>query len=184
MLSNVWYYVFYSSAIFIYGIGINRAILVSKKPKNILVDFVKMVISVTSSAVLTYLVSEKLLGNIGLMDIYPFIAVLIFSSISVFIEAIVRIASRTGVAEYTVSILCILIAVNESVTLVECLVNSCLCIASYFLSIPVLFSLRKRIELSHPSEDFHNLSLLFISIAIVILVFLTWNVSWLNPGAF
>ena len=182
MLNNIWYYLFCGSAVFIYGIGINRSILVSREPAHLLLDAVKLFLSVTATSLLTYLIVVNLLSPAKIVEIYPFMAVLIFSVISVFIEAIVRITAHTSLAEYTVSVLCILLAVNESSSLTECLLNSVLCVLSYYLSIPVLFSMRKRIELSNASDDFQNMSLLFFSIAILLVILLAWNVSWLNLG--
>lgn len=182
MLSNFFYYALYTSALFIYGIGINRAVLVSKKPQHIFIDCVKMLCTVSAASVLTYLIVDKLLVKSNLTELYPFVAVLIFATISVFIEAVVRISARISMAEYTVSLLCILIGVNESVSLGECVLNSCFCVCAYFISIPLLYAVRKRIELSRPTNSFQNLSLLFISIAVLMVLLLVWNVSWLNPG--
>ncbi|MBQ1794234.1 MAG: hypothetical protein II110_00950, partial [Treponema sp.] len=58
------------------------------------------------------------------------------------------------------------------------------CIIGFYLCIPLFFAIRKRVELSSPSQDFKNLSLVFISIAILMLLLLTVNVSWLNPQIF
>ncbi len=182
MLCNPWYYLFFGSALFVYGIGINRSVLVSREPERLALDAVKLFLSVTGTALLTYLITVRLLVPVRIGEVYPFVAVLIFAVISVFIESIVRITINSSLAEYTVSILCILLAVNESSSLLECLLNSVLCIASYYLSIPVLFAMRKRIELSNPSDDFQNMSLLFFSIAVILVIFLSWNVSWLNLG--
>ena len=184
ILSDFFFYCFYASAVFLYGIGLNRAVLLSKKPKYLFWDCVKMLIATTSSVSLSYLVVQNSLCKVNLAELYPFVAVLIFCAISVFIEAIVRIAAKISMAEYTVSVLSILLSLNECTSLAQCVLKTCFCVLAFYICIPFLFALRKRIELSHPSKSFKNLSLLFISIAVLFLLLLTVNVSWLNPQIF
>ena len=182
MLSNFFYYVIYSSVVIVYGVGIKRALIISKTPRFLALDIFKMLITVSATSALSYLVVSKILILPGLIEIYPFVCVLIFCVISVFAESIIRITARISKAEYAVSILIVLLCVNESVSLAECVLNSCFCVFSFFLFVLILYAVRKRTELSHPTENFQNLSLLLISLAIMILILLTWNVSWLNTG--
>ncbi len=184
MLRDFFFYALYSSAVLVYGIGLNRAVLMSKKPRFLIWDCIKMLIAVSSSVSLSYIIVSKCLCNVGLAELYPFVAVLIFSAISVFIEAIVRITAKISMAEYTVSMLSILLSLNESLSLSQCVLKACFCIIGFYLCIPLFFAIRKRVELSSPSQDFKNLSLVFISIAILMLLLLTMNVSWLNPQIF
>jgi len=184
MISNLFYYILYTSAVLIYGIGINRATVVCEKPEHIVLFAVKMLISVCSASVLTYLLIVNLFVPVHLAEIYPFIAVLIFSAISVFIESLVRITAKTSTAEFALSLLSVLISVNESTSVIECLLISCFCTLSFYLFIPFLYAIQKRIEISRPSTDFRNSSLIIISISIVIIALVAWNVSWLNPEVF
>ncbi len=182
ILYNFFYYLICASAVLFYGIGINRAVLLSRKPKHLVADCIKMLITVESSATLSYLILSKALVKADLAELAPFVAVMIFSVISVFVEATVRIITRKSMAEYTVSILCIILSLMESFTLAECVLNACFYVLTFYLLIPVFVAVRKRIELSYPAKDFKNLSLLFISIAVIVLALLTYNVSWLTPG--
>ncbi|MFA6936770.1 MAG: hypothetical protein WCQ67_00905 [Treponema sp.] len=182
MISIILYYLIFTSSVFIYGIGINKATLISESPKHIFLNIVKMVITVSSSSVLTYLLTEWLLVKVNLVELYPFLAVLIFSSLSVFVESVIRITAKTNTAEFAVSVLCVILSVNESSTILESLVISIACSLSFYLSVPFIFSIKKRIEISRPSDFFENSSLIFISIAVIIISFLAWNVSWLNMG--
>lgn len=181
MISIILYYLIFTSSVFIYGIGINKATLISESPNHIFLNITKMVLTVASSSVLTYLITEWLLVKVNLVELYPFIAVLIFASLSVFIESVIRITTKVNTAEFAVSILCVLLAINESSSILECLIISIVCSLSFYLSIPFIFSIKKRIEISRPSDFFENSSLIFISIAVIIISLLAWNVSWFNP---
>ena len=184
MLSTFFYYFIYTSVILVYGIGINKATILSEKPSEIFVEGLKMFLSVVSSAVLTYLITVSLLHRLGLMELYPFVSVLIYIIISIFIETFVRITANRNASNFGVPVLCIILAVGESSTLTECVLISCYSILSFYILVPVLFAIRKRIEISHPAKNMENSSLLYISLAIILIILVAWNVSWLNPGVF
>ena len=83
-MMNIFYYVFFSSVVFIYGIGIERTSILCLKRRSIVLKMIKMLICVTSTTSLTYLISSKILVPQELGELFPFIAILIFLSISVF----------------------------------------------------------------------------------------------------
>ena len=182
MISDFFYYALYTSAILVYGLGINRATVISEKPQHAFLFFVKMVLTVCISSVLTYLVDTALLQPAHLAELYPFAGVLIFILITVFIESLIRITAKVSVADFGVSLLCILLSVNECTSLVQCLFISFCCTFSFYFFVPFLFAIQKRIELARPASDFRNSSLTIISIALILIALVSWNVSWLNPG--
>ncbi|MCH5290944.1 MAG: hypothetical protein J1D88_04170 [Treponema sp.] len=184
MLNNMAYYCLYTSVVLVYGIGINRATVLCVNSRHLVLYAIKMLLSVSATATLVYLIAVHLLIPVRLLELFPFVAVLIFAVIAMFIESIVRITARTNASEFGVSMLCILLSVNESTSLGECVVNACLCALSFFCFIPFLYAIRKRVEISGTGKQFENLSLIFISVALIMIAMLVWNVSWLNPGVF
>ena len=181
MLSNLFYYMFYASAVFVYGMGTISAVQSSIKPKNLFLQFSKISIIVLATMIFSYLLTIQMI-KLNLGELSPFICVAVFSLVSFLVERFLRFYSKTTVAEYGVSILCILIAVIESVSFWDCLINAVACLLSFFISVPIMYSIRKKIEMSAPSEKLKNLGLLFISIGVLTLVLISWGASWLNPG--
>ncbi len=184
MINSFFYYLIYSSAILIYGIGINKATMMSDKASSVFMEGFRMLLAVVSSSTLTYLIVTTFLLPVDLIELYPFVAVLIFCIITIVIETFVRITAKSNTAGYGVSMLCIMIAVSESTSLTDCVLISCFCVLSFYILVPVLHAIRKRIELSRPMEELENSSLLYISLATIIIILLAWNVSWFNPGVF
>lgn len=184
MIHTVLYYFLYTSAVWIYGIGLNRSNVYSENPKNVLFYAIKIFSTVLITAVLTWLVNAKILVPVRLAEVYPFVAVLIFIVVSVTGESVVRFLglSKHNSSEFAVSILIVILSVNESVTLLNCIIVALCCILSFFCIVPILYSIRRRIYISHPGDEFKNSSLLLISVSILIIMLLVWNVSWLNPG--
>ena len=183
MISSIVYYIFYSSAVLFYGIGLNRSAVVCMELKGQTVRAIKSILTVTSSAVLSYLVCSSLLVPFGFAELYPFVCALIFISLSVFCESIVRITSRKSAAEFSISLLSILLSVNEGSSLARVTIISLCCVLAFYLFVPILHAIFRRIESGEPCKDFSSHSLVFLSIAVILLALFSWNVSWLNTGA-
>ena len=141
-----------------------------------------MYIIVPSTAVFSWIFVAKVLVPLGLETLYPFIAVLLFIAVSVFFEALIRITAGQSAAEYSISFLCVLIATHESCTLLEVLLISLSCVTSYYLILPLIFSLRRHLKFFCIVKDSYSDGLVYISIAVIILAMSAWNISWLNPG--
>ena len=154
MILSILYYVFFSSAVLFYGIGLNRSAVVCMDLKGQTEKAVKSVLTVTSSAVLSFLLCKTLLVPFGLSELCPFVCALIFISISVFCESIVRITSRKSTAEFSISLLSILLSVNEGSTLPRVTVISLCCVLSFYLFVPILHAIYRRLESGEPCRDF------------------------------
>ena len=179
MIYSLFFYVFASSAILIYGNGLNRILFYSQSPKIGAIKCLKMLLSVVSSAALSYLFSAKLLLIADLSELYPFAAMLIFPLISVFVESIIRIASRTSSAEFALSFMSVLLALAEGSSILECMLISATGVIAFCVIIPFLSAIRKRVNAS--GKNARDFFLISASVAIIIIITLAWNVSWLNP---
>ena len=93
MLSNIFYYLFYSSAVLIYGVGMNKLVRESKKPRHLWLEFCTTIISVLASVMLTYLIKTQML-KINMGELAPFVAVLMFLLINVFLNLVVKLSSK------------------------------------------------------------------------------------------
>lgn len=181
-LSNLACYLIYSSVVMVYGIGLNRAVVISRSPSHLILSAIKILITVTCTSVLSYLLVTFLLLPADLAELYPFVAVLIYTTLSVFIEAIIRITAKVSTSEFGISILFVFLALAESCSLAECVLNSCAFVLIFFIYVPVFMCVGKCIEVFHPKREFENTCLIFMSIAVIIFLLSIWNVTWLNAG--
>lgn len=184
MGASFFYYVFYASVVFIYGVGIDRAVSLSVKRRHLALKASKMIICTSSTSALSYLFVNGLLVSADLGELYPFAVILIFSAISVFTEAIIRITAKISAAEFGITLLFIFIALSESSSLAGCVFISCICVLSFFMCIPLLYAVSRRTELSGRRQEHKKTGIVFASVAIITVILLCWNVSWLNRGAF
>ena len=127
-LLELFYYTFFTSVVFVYGLGINRAMTISEHPRKLFNGALKMFISVSSSTAISYLVASEVLIPVRLSEVYPLVAVLVFATISIFIESVVRITTKKSTAEYTASILSVLLGVAEGTSVLEAVLISCFCV--------------------------------------------------------
>lgn len=179
-MMNIFYFVFFSSVVFIYGIGIERTSILCLKRRSIILKMIKMLICVTSTTSLTYLISSKILVPQELGELFPFIAILIFLSISVFVESIVRITFHVSAAEFAVAFLFVLVGLSESTSLGESVFISLLCVLSFFAAIPFLYAINKRVNYNERKRHFENFAFFLVSFAVIIIILLSWNTSYLQ----
>ena len=168
-------------SVFLYGIGLNRAVIISSSPKGLALSFMKSLFAAVSAVALSYLVIQNLLVPLSLQELFPLVCILIFLIVSVFIEVLIRLTVNSTITEFSVSFLCVLLAINESLTLVEAILFVMCCLTSFYILIPVLAALRRRNEHASPLPVFKN-SLILFSLAILILFVLVFDASWLNGG--
>ena len=182
MLSSFFYYAFYASAVLIYGVGFERSISLSQEKRGARLKAVKMFICVSSSSALSYLFVSAFLVPAQLGELYPFATFLIFVSISLFVEAIIRITAKTNASEFSAALLCVFLSLTESLSIAECVFASCISSLSFFVMIPLLRSISLRLSENSFTKR-NNISYqLFAVAAVLILVTLCWNVSWLSGG--
>ena len=182
MINTILYYVFFSSVVLVYGIGIQRSVTLSKKKHDLLLKAVKMLICVSSTSALSYMLVYWLLVPLDLAELYPFVVILFFLAISVFIEAIIRITAKISAVESGVAIIFIFIALTESTSFSECVFISVTAVISFFEIIPFIIAIGRRNDLNGRKQEYEKTGFLLVSIAIIMLMLLSWNVTWLNKG--
>ena len=169
-LLELFIYLFFTSAVFVYGLGMNRAFTISEHPRKLFNGTLKMLISISSSTAISFIVAKEVLLPVRLTEVYPLAAVLVFSTISIFIESVVRITTKKSSAEYTASILSVLLGVGEGTSVLEAVIISCLCVFSFLLAILILYMLRKKFS--------NKTGLVLISISVILVALHFWNASW------
>jgi len=177
-------YIFVSSVTLIYGFGFKKLILISKKPHHIIAYCLKSLLSITASISLTWVIANNILAAYNMAEIYPFFAVLFTVFFSMIFQRFIFSSFKIDTAEFTLTFLTVILAVAEGGDFQNALIiGISSCISFYFL-IPLLWSIRKRFQLSAISTDFKTGALAFISLALIILALYSSNVSWLNLGVY
>ncbi len=181
MIFTFLYYLLFSSAILIYGIGLNRSTIVTHIMQIFPLIFKSLVTSLSSS-VLSWLFIQYILIPLNLIELYPLVALLIFAVISIFLETVIRITSGKVTSEFCISFLIVLLALNESLSYFDLFIVNISCFLSFVLILPVLKVIKRRnsfVGTMHIHANYKTLIL--VSIAVLIMALAVFNVSWLNP---
>ena len=181
MVFTAFYYIFFASAVILYGVGLNSATIICDSIHELFLPVVKILLNVLSSAVLSWLILKYFLISLRLAELYPFASMLVFLVVSVLIETLVRIATKKTASDFSLSFLIVLLALNESLNLKDVMLISGCSLISFLILIPLLYSIKKRIDIAGSLQIHGNKkSLVLVSIAIIVTVLAIGNVSWLN----
>ncbi|MBQ5848873.1 MAG: hypothetical protein IIW49_08170 [Treponema sp.] len=182
MIYTIIYYAFFSSAVLFYGIGLNRSTLIPSF-SEVLGTLFKMLASILATTVLSWLFIQNILIPLGLAELYPLVSLLIFLGITIFFETLIRITAKTVTAEFHISYLIVLLALNESTTIYDVMIISASCLLSFMFIIPIINAIKNRISLvGDTSVNGNYKSLLLVSLAILVVALAVGNISWLNSG--
>ena len=175
------YYSIFSSAVLIYGIGLNKIAEIGIVKFKETIFYVKCAISIISSAVISWLITNYLLVPLKITELFPLICFIIYACISTFLGGIIRLTTGKTTSEFAVSYLIILLSIAESSSLFFTLFISLCCLLSMLIIIPFSLTFRRRVCSNGRLLDEKYYSLYFFFLAVLILILSVWDIVWLNP---
>ena len=184
MINAFFYYVFFASAVLSYGIGIHHTIVSrTLSYKRLAVLVTKLFFSIEGTTVLSWLLIEQVLLPLNLAEFYPLIALMLFIAASAFMEIIIRITIRWRMAEYAVPYAIVLLVLGESGCMADAALFPVYCLAAFVF---VLLVLRAMTARTAGTGFYRNAaqkrSRALVSVAIIAIAMLVFDVTWLNPG--
>lgn len=182
ILNSFIYYILFCSSVLIYGIGFNRESVMCNYPRKVLFNAVKSYACVIISFLLSFFINKSLLIPLEIIEIYPFFSLIIYIAITVFFEIIIQVATKKSSAEFAVSFLILILSLNEASAVVEGIFICTGCLTAFYILIPILYALDKRMETSSANNMFKQKSLIFLSMVIIMIALYSFNISWLNSG--
>lgn len=182
ILNSFLYYVLFCSSVLIYGIGFHQVSVLCESPKKIILGAIKSFSCVIISYLFSYGINKTILIPLSIIELYPFIALLLFISISVFFEILIEITIKKNFAEFSVCFLSLLLALNEGITLLDGILICMGILTCFYALLPVLFAIDKKMSLIIPNNVLKRKSIIFLSMILIMLALYSFNISWLNTG--
>lgn len=176
------YYVFFSSSLFLYGVGINRMADIGFIKRIDITFYVKLIFSISITAVLGWLVTNYILLPLEIIELFPITTFLIYICITTFLEALIRITTNKSCSEFVLSFSIVLLSILESTSLLHTLLICGCCLCSILISVPFILAFKNRV---FPNKSLINekyFALFFILLAVLIVCFSVVDVTWLNMG--
>lgn len=181
-IETLLYYTLFASSVLIYGVGINRIVEVGISKFSNILYYVKAIISILSTAMLTWLITHYILLPINLIEVFPLVAFLLFVCINTFIEALIRLTTGKATTEFVISYLIIILSVCESVTFLDTIIICVSCFIAILLLFPLSITFKKRLCSNGQLLDEKYYSFFFIYLAVIIIILSVWDIGWLNTG--
>ena len=177
------YYIFFASAVVLYGAGLNSSTIVCDYKERLSLPLTKILFSIFFTTILTWLIIRQLLIPLSIVEFYPLVALLVYLIISVLFETVVRITTGKVTAEFGFSYLIILITLSESLRMSEVMLISVCSFISFVVLVPIVYAIKKRIDLVGSIQEHGNRkSLVLVSLAVIVTLLAVGNVSWLHAG--
>lgn len=184
MFNVIFFYLFISSAVFVYGIGLNKIFVFSKKPQDALFFLSKEIITIVISLCICWPITSYILVPNELTELYPFFCFFIIYLISIVITEFSARLLKKNVTGFYFSYCVLLLSMNEGITFGNALLISLACILSFFCMLPIIYAIRWKMKNSMVYPSFKDGAILFICIAAILFILLAVNVSWLNVEVF
>lgn len=184
ILQTILMYLLICSAPLIYGVGIKNLVDVSEKPDANLALYLKSVLCVGISILLTWFITSILLIPYNLSMLFPFFALLISSIFSILLQQVFYSLLKVETAEFSVTFFSVLLAISDGTSLLHSFLIGVTTVTSFYILVFLLFSIRKKSRFVKVAPDFNTGSLILVAMACIILALYGWNVSWLNTEVF
>lgn len=182
LLSSFFYYMLFGSAVLVYGIGIYNETVQLQSLKGLFLKIVRTLVCTLLTVTVSYFVNTKLLFRLNLLELFPVVAVLMYISISSFVEILFRLTGNNNTAEFSIAYIIILLALNEGTTLLDTIIITLGSLASFYLLLPILYVFLNRIKTTYPKNNKKIYGAILLCLAILLLLIASFNISWLNPG--
>lgn len=182
-LSLLTYYLFSSCAVFVYGIGLKQSIMKSSTIHYFGTAAVKTFLTILFSLPVIWAFS-MFFAKRGFAELYPLILILMAMLISKLIDSVTSLLKGSVSAGILLPCSIMLLAVNESLTLLEAYTIAFGVFLSIFLLLPLLYAIRKRLASSMPPRDFKYYAVAFFSAAFIFFAFFAYHFSWFNQEFF
>ncbi|MCR5188620.1 MAG: hypothetical protein K6C97_06755 [Treponema sp.] len=175
-------YTLFSSILLFYGIGLNKTVEIGITKVSSLIFYVKSLITIFSTASITWLLTNYILTPINLIELFPLLCILLFICINIFVDSLIRLTSGITAPEYVVSLLIILISIFESTSFLNTTIICLSGLIAIIIMLPLGITFKKRICNNGRKLDERYYSLFFFFLAIIIIVISVFDTIWLQKG--
>ncbi|MBR1535983.1 MAG: hypothetical protein IJ630_03490 [Treponema sp.] len=180
IFSTVIYYLLSASAVLYYGIGINKTISHADSLSTSTLTCFKSLFAASSTTAVSYLLTQWLLLPVGLQEIYPFIATLIFVLFTTLTEIFVGIGVRQSPIDFSIPLLSVFLGLNEGLSIGYAVLISCVSILSFYSMVILFHCVKERIGFYSKEGGIKTYSILLLCLAVIMLAIGGFNVSWFN----
>lgn len=180
MGATIVYYFLSASAVLFYGIGINKSISYADSFSSSVLTCIKSLCATSASTAVTYLFVNWLLVPVGLSELYPFFATLIFILFTTLTEIFVGVGIRQSPMDFSIPLLSVILGIGEGISLGTAVVIACTSILSFYSMAIVFHCVRERASFYTDEGGLKMYCVLLLCLALIMIAISGFNVSWFN----
>lgn len=180
MTRLIIYYIFSSSLIFYYGIGINRLLTLKKDYKTYFLSLLKTLCLTLLTTFLTFCLNVFVLKSLSLDVLLPLFMGLIFILLSYLFNLLIKIGPFDLGEDYVLPFMITLLSLTEGFSFATALIISATSTVSFYLLMLFIFALKRRFALYQKESELKSFNVLLFSIAVLLIIFYSSDASWLN----
>ncbi len=178
MLDLFFTYIFASSIVHVYGIGLERSLMASWSCTLFLQRIPLLLAKTFAAAVPVYLASSLIIAPAGLYFMLPLVLILWSVIIDYGLSVLARSEQKPPAGERLFLFATVYLSVSEATSLTAVLAVIAAANISFVFTTVLLYAVRQRIELSPTRRDISGLPLALISLGLISLVLQGADMSW------
>lgn len=133
MLSLFLYYILFSSTILVYGVGVSKCIVLCDNLSALRLNFIKILLTLVITSISAYAICARFLVPLNLGDLYPLVAAVVLLVAAIFFETMIRITTNDTTSDFGFTYLVVLLALNESQSMLEAIFITLASLISFIL---------------------------------------------------
>ena len=177
IFKTILYYFLFVPIVLCYGVG-ERKIFTNLSTQKLLFTSLKMLLCTTTTCIASYFVCEYILVPLSLMSLASVVCLILYLLFSLLTSLAFYKFDTDSVME--IAFPAVLISVTEANSFLQSITICFVICISLFCCLFLFSTIMKRLKSSHPLKEFSVVSVLFITIAIVLIAFYSVNISWIT----
>ncbi len=180
LLSSIVYYLASASVILFYGIGISRTVSARHDFSVAILSCIKALSIASASSAISFLCVRWILSPSHLFELYPFVATFVFLFLTILIEIFLDVGIKKSPAEFSVTLLSVILSLGESISVAHAVVIACTCVCSFYLFLLLFHAIRDRAAFYSDPTGIKVYPVLILSLAVVMLAICGVNASYFS----
>ncbi|GMO11624.1 MAG: hypothetical protein Ta2A_20520 [Treponemataceae bacterium] len=181
MIANFFYSLFFTSAVFVHGIGIERFAYKNRSGKELWRYLFENTVVTFVTVAFSYLFAAVFFAPIHLQELTPAVAIVVFILVyNLYAAFVPRSLVLSQKPDFIIPLLCVLLAFFEGRSFFHALFVSQCALWSYCLFLLFLSLVNKHIKDSAPDSFFPNVCIILFCLSFAVFLLMSWGISWIN----
>lgn len=163
------YYILFSSSVLVYGVGFSNCIVLCDDLPALRLNFIKIILTQVITAISAQAICLRFLVPLNLSDLFPLVSAVILLAVAIFFETMIRITTNETTSDFGFTYLSVLLAINESLSIVEAILVSIACLISFILVLLVTHVIKCSFYNTKSKTATRSLIMIVLAILLVVL---------------